>query len=220
MNDNVLNINEIFFSIQGEGSRSGLPCIFVRLQGCMLRCKWCDTDYALELRETKSLMSFEQILEQISKYNCNFVELTGGEPLAQKNAYTFLQLLCDKGYETAIETNGHSDVSLVDSRVIKIMDIKCPDSGMSKFNNYDNINYINKKDEVKFVVSSDNDFDWALDKIKEYNLIERANSVILSPAFNLYEAQRLAERILASGENIRMQLQIHKFIWHPTTRGV
>ncbi len=220
LNSDVLNVNEIFFSIQGEGTRAGRPCVFVRLQGCMLRCAWCDTDYALDLEEVKSLMTFEQVLEKIAEYNCNFVELTGGEPLAQRNAYSFLKILCDRGYETALETNGHADISEVDKRVIKIMDIKCPDSKMSHYNNFKNISHISKNDEVKFAIASDTDFHWALDIISEYNLTKIAGDVIFSPVFDRYTPKRLAEKVLACGEKVRMQLQMHKFIWHPNAEGV
>ncbi len=215
-----LNINEIFYSIQGEGTRAGLPCVFVRLQGCPLRCKWCDTAYALELNQKEKLMSYEEISSQIKTYNCNFIELTGGEPLAQPAAIGLLDLLIEAGYVVAIETNGHSDISPLNPSVIKIMDIKCPGSGMSKFNNYNNFKHITKNDEVKFVVSSDEDFDWACDIINNYNLTNQAGSVLFSPAFGLYEPIELSKKILGSGLRVRMQIQMHKFIWHPDTRGV
>ncbi len=215
-----LNINEIFFSIQGEGTRAGLPCIFIRMQGCMLRCRWCDTDYALELNINKNIMSIDEIIEKIKEYKCKFVELTGGEPLAQDNTYILAKYLCDLGYQVAVETNGYADVSKLDSRVIKIIDMKCPGSGMSKFNNYSNLNYLDKKDEVKFVISDENDFLWAKDIIIKYNLIDRVAAVLVSPAFGLIEPRKLAELILSSSLDIRLQLQIHKYIWEPNTRGV
>lgn len=218
--EETLNINEIFYSIQGEGSRTGLPCVFVRMQGCMLRCKWCDTDYALELREIKNIMTIEEIINKIQSFNCNFVELTGGEPLAQENTVLLAKILCDLGYQVAIETNGYSDISKLDCRVIKIMDLKCPDSGMSKFNNYENIKYLSHKDEVKFVIASDNDFEWATEIIKKYDLTKIVSYVFVSPAFGLYEPKKLAEKVLNCGLNIRLQLQLHKYIWEPNTRGV
>lgn len=214
------NINEIFFSIQGEGTRAGLPCIFIRMQGCMLRCRWCDTDYALELNTPKNIMTIGEILEKIKEYDCPFVELTGGEPLAQKNTYLLAKYLCDSGYQVAIETNGYADVSRLDSRVIKILDLKCPGSGMSKFNNYSNLNFLDKKDEVKFVIADENDFHWAVEIMKQFNLIERVGAVLVSPAFGLMEPRKLAESVLSSHLNIRLQLQIHKYIWEPNTRGV
>jgi len=216
----TLNINEIFFSIQGEGTRAGLPCVFVRMQGCMLRCKWCDTDYALELREIKNIMSIEEIINKIKSFNCNFVELTGGEPLAQENTIILARILCELGYEVAIETNGYSDISKLDSRVIKIMDLKCPASGMSKYNNFENIKYITKNDEVKFVIADENDFNWAIEIIQKFDLIKKVNSILVSPAFGLCEPKKLAEKVLNSGLNIRLQLQLHKYIWEPNTRGV
>lgn len=218
--DETLNVNEIFYSIQGEGTRAGLPCIFIRLQGCMLRCKWCDTDYALELRETKNILTIQDILNHITNYNCSFVELTGGEPLAQKNTYKLAKILCDKGYLVAIETNGYSDISNLDARVIKIMDLKCPDSGMSKFNNYDNLKYLDKKDEVKFVIASDDDFEWVCDIIKKFKINEIVDTILVSPAFGLYEPKKLAEKVLSSNLPLRLQLQIHKYIWSPNQRGV
>lgn len=215
-----LNINEIFYSIQGEGTRAGLPCVFIRLQGCMLRCSWCDTPYALELRETADMMDFEMIKEIVLKYNCSFIEFTGGEPLAQKHSIDYMKLFADTGYTVAVETNGHADVSNLDSRIIKIMDFKCPDSGMSKFNNYKNIDYLTKNDEIKFVVSGKADFDWALNLIKEHDLVNKTAAVIVSPVFGKIELIDLANMVLSSGLNIRMQLQMHKFIWHPEKRGV
>ncbi len=218
--EDKLNISEIFYSIQGEGSRAGLPCVFVRLQGCMLRCSWCDTPYALELKQVETMMSIDELIEKIAGYDCNFVELTGGEPLAQENVYLLIEKLLELGYEIAIETNGHADVSKLNTNVIKIMDIKCPDSSMSRFNNYNNINYLSKIDDVKFVIASKNDFDWAIEKINEFKLVEKVNSVILSPVFGKIELEELAELILASKLKIKMQLQMHKYIWHPDKRGV
>lgn len=218
--EDKLNISEIFYSIQGEGSKAGLPCVFVRLQGCMLRCSWCDTPYALELKQVETMMSIDEVIEKIAGYNCNFVELTGGEPLAQENVYLLIDKLLELGYEIAIETNGHADVSKLNSSVIKIMDIKCPDSSMSRFNNYNNINYLNKIDDVKFVIASKNDFEWAIGKINEFKLVEKVNSVILSPVFGKIVLEELAELILASKLKIKMQLQMHKYIWHPDKRGV
>ncbi len=216
----ALNINEIFHSIQGEGTRAGKRCVFIRLQGCMLRCKWCDTPYALELKQKEKILDIDEIIEIVHSYKTKFVQLTGGEPLAQENSLMLMNKLCNLGYEVAIETNGHSDVSNVDKRVIKIMDIKCPASSMSKFNNYNNINYLTKQDEVKFVIANDDDFDWALNKVIEYDLVEKVKAVLFSPAFGLYESEKLAERILSTELDIRMQIQIHKYIWHPSKRGV
>jgi len=218
--EKLLNVNEIFHSIQGEGTRAGRKCVFVRLQGCMLRCNWCDTPYALELRQKEKMLTISDIVSQVKGYNTNFVQITGGEPLAQENSIFLMSKLCDMGYLVALETNGHSDVSSVDKRVIKIMDIKCLASGMSKFNNYNNIEYLTQQDEVKFVIANDEDFDWAKGKVEEYQLDEKVNAVIFSPAFRLYQPEKLAEMVLKTDLKIMMQIQIHKYIWHPSKRGV
>ncbi len=213
------NISEIFYSIQGEGSRAGRPCIFIRMQGCELRCSWCDTPYALEIKETATLMEADEILEAISKYNCKLINLTGGEPLIHKNISILIERLIEEGYEVTIETNGHADISIA-NQAVRIMDMKCPDSGMSKFNNYKNIDYISGKDEIKFVVASKSDFDWAIEKIEEYKLEEKAGDIFISPVFGKIDLVELADLVTKSGKNIRMQLQMHKFIWDPDKRGV
>lgn len=217
---NTLNISEIFYSIQGEGTRSGLPCVFVRLQGCMLRCSWCDTPYALEINQVEKIKTFDEIIEEINSYDCQLVEFTGGEPLTQKNVADLMKILLDMGKEVAVETNGHADISILDARVVKIMDIKCPDSAMSKYNRFSNIDFLDAKDEIKFVISSEADANWAFGIINEYQLFEKVKTIMFSPAFGLMEAKRLAEIILQADSRIRLQLQIHKFIWSPDTRGV
>ncbi len=214
------NVSEIFYSIQGEGTRAGLPCIFVRLQGCRLRCSWCDTPYALELNQVETIMTGKKIIDQIKSINCNFVEFTGGEPLEQPEIKQIMNYLCDNNYEVAIETAGYIDLGDLDSRIIKIMDIKCPDSKMSKKNNYDNINYLTANDEVKFVISSLDDYVWAKDKVIEYKLNEKCKSVLFSPVFGKISNLELAELILADNLPVRFQLQFHKYIWEPNKRGV
>lgn len=214
------NINEIFYSIQGEGTRVGMPCIFVRLQGCLLRCVWCDTPYALERKETKTLMTGMDILDDISKYDCKFLMLTGGEPLEQEDIFEFITLMSDKGYEVVIETNGQVLTDKVDKRAVKIMDFKCPDSKMSKKNNFENINYLNPHDEVKFVIGSRIDFDWAIEICNKYELYDRVAAIHFSPVFGIQELQKLADWIKNSGKKIRMQTQLHKQIWDPSTIGV
>jgi len=214
------NVSEIFYSIQGEGTRAGLPCIFVRLQGCLLRCSWCDTPYALELNQAETMMTGQEIIDQIKSINCNFVEFTGGEPLEQPEIKQIMNYLCDNNYEVAIETAGYIDLGDLDSRIIKIMDIKCPDSKMHKKNNYDNINYLTDNDEVKFVISSINDYVWAKDKVIEYKLNEKCKSVLFSPVFGKISNLELAELILADNLPVRFQLQFHKYIWEPNKRGV
>lgn len=214
------NISEIFYSIQGEGSRAGRPCVFIRFQGCELRCEWCDTPYALEIKQEEKLMSLEEIIESVEKYDCSFVMLTGGEPLYQKGVNQLIEWFCDNKFEVVIETNGHQSIAAVDRRANFVMDIKCPGSAMQKFNNYDNIKYLKKTDEVKFVIKSREDFDFSIEIIKKYNLNEIVDNILFSPVFRELEPVILAGWILDSKMNIRMQLQIHKFIWHPNKRGV
>ncbi len=214
------NISEIFYSIQGEGSRVGRPCVFIRFQGCELRCEWCDTPYALEIKQEEKLMSLEEIIKSVKKYNCSFVMFTGGEPLYQKGVNQLIEWFCDNKFEVVIETNGHQSIAGVDRRANFVMDIKCPGSAMQKFNNYDNFKYLKKTDEVKFVIKNRDDFDFAIEIIKNYNLNGIVDNILFSPVFGELEPVILAGWILDSKKNIRMQLQIHKFIWHPNKRGV
>jgi len=220
MNDLKFNISEIFFSIQGEGTRAGLPCVFVRLQGCRLRCSWCDTPYALEIKQIENIMTYSEILDKIYSYDCKFVEFTGGEPFEQADIHEIMKYLCDQGFTVAVETSGYIDVSDIDSRIIKILDIKCPDSGMSKKNNFKNINNIRPTDEIKFVIASKSDFDYALNIIKENNLVNRTAAVLMSPVFGKMNNIELAEWVLGTKLSIRLQLQMHKYIWEPNKRGV
>lgn len=165
-------------------------------------------------------MKTKEIIEKIESFGIDFVEFTGGEPLFQKNVLPLISLLLDKGYIVAIETNGHADVSAVDVRAVKIMDIKCPGSGMEKFNNPDNYEYLKPHDEIKFVIAGRKDYDWAKDFIIEYSLTEKVGAVIFSPVFSSITARELAEWIIEDKLNVRMQLQMHKFIWEPDARGV
>lgn len=214
------NISEIFYSIQGEGSRAGRPCVFIRFQGCELRCEWCDTPYALEIKQEEKLMSLEEIIESVKKYDCSFVMFTGGESLYQKGVNQLIEWFCDNKFEVVIETNGHQSIAGVDRRANFVMDIKCPGSAMQKFNNYENFKYLKKTDEVKFVIKNGDDFDFAIEIIKNYNLNGIVDNILFSPVFGELEPVILAGWILDSKMNIRMQLQIHKFIWHPNKRGV
>ncbi len=222
MKSNTLkfNISEIFYSIQGEGTRAGLPCVFIRLQGCNLRCSWCDTSYALELNQKEMEMTSDEIINLVQSYNCNFIEFTGGEPLAQFNSVELINTFAQNNYTVAVETNGHFPLNHLDNKVIKIMDIKCPASKMDKFNNYNNINFLNKSDEIKFVVLDKSDFDWALAIIRKYELVHKVSSILISPVYGKLEYKQLAEWILETRLPLKMQLQIHKFIWEPNTRGV
>lgn len=215
----TLNINEMFFSIQGEGTRSGLPCIFIRLHGCKLRCSYCDTPYALNKNVGGNLMTLQAILDYIQSKSCSFVEFTGGEPLEQENVFDFFTYLIDIGKTVAIETAGHITLKNVDSRVVKILDVKCPSSNMTKFNLYDNFEYIDAKDEVKFVIGTEEDFNFALELCNQYDLTNKT-TVLFSPVFSKISYKSLAEKILETGKNIRFQIQLHKYIWDPSTRGV
>jgi len=214
------SISEIFHSLQGEGVRAGERCVFIRLQGCSLRCSWCDTAYALNHKKGGFDMKGEEILSKIEEFDCNFIEFTGGEPLEQVNIYPLMTFLCDKGYTVAIETGGHINTQFVDTRVIKIIDMKCPDSKMSSLNNYDNLLLINAQDEVKFVLASRTDYLWAKQIVERYQLINSCKAVLFSCVFNQLAFADLAEWILEDRLDVKMQLQMHKFIWDPMARGV
>jgi len=212
----MLTINEIFFSIQGESSRMGLPCVFVRLTECDLRCTYCDTEYAFYEGNKQSL---DAIIEQVQSYHCRLVEITGGEPLLQDEVYELMKRLCDLNYEVLLETGGHILVDKVDARVKKIIDVKTPSSGMMKRNEYKNLQLATASDEIKFVIGNREDYDWSKEIIEHYHLTEKL-TVLFSPVFDELSLQQLAEWILADKLNVRFQVQLHKFIWHPQTRGV
>ena len=216
----VLKISEIFHSIQGEGSRAGLPCVFVRLHGCGLRCLWCDTPYALDHREGGEMINTADVLSRIAAFRCDFVELTGGEPLEQEEVFPFLTELCEQGYTVAVETGGHVDIARVDPRVTVIMDVKCPDSGMSKKNRPGNLDYLKPTDEVKFVIASHEDYEWTRAFIAREQLLRRCGEILLSPVFGAIEPRDLAGWVLRDHLPVRLQLQMHKFIWSPDARGV
>lgn len=212
----TLQITEIFHSIQGESTRVGLPCVFVRLTGCPLRCTWCDTEYAFHGGET---MAMEAILDRVGSYGCPLVEVTGGEPLHQPGALILLTKLCDAGYHVMLETSGACDISAIDDRVSIIMDVKCPGSGMADRMMWTNIEHLSQKDEVKFVLENHSDYEWARNIVKQYDLGERC-PVLLSPVFGSLDLQPLAEWILSDRLPVRVQIQLHKLIWDPETRGV
>jgi len=214
------NVAEVFTSIQGEGSRAGFPSVFIRLQGCELRCKWCDTPYALDLKERATMLSGEDLLNKIYSSGIKFVTITGGEPLNQKAILPFMSFLCDKDYTVVLETNGHLDIAEVDRRVVKVMDLKCPGSGMEKFNNYRNLEALEQKDEIKFVILDRNDYEWAKAKIKEFDLNKKVGTILFSPVWGKLEPKYLSEWILKDALPVRLNLQIHKYIWGPETKGV
>lgn len=204
-----LRVSEIFFSLQGEASRVGLPTVFVRLTGCPLRCAWCDTEYAFT---GGTAMDADAILGEISKYPTRQVCVTGGEPLAQKECPALLQALCDAGYEVALETSGALNISAVDKRVSRIMDIKAPDSGECVRNCWENLQFLTAHDEIKIVIASRADYEWSRDLIRERGLAALC-PVLLSPAQGRVEPRDLAEWILADGLPVRFQLQLHKLLW-------
>jgi 7-carboxy-7-deazaguanine synthase len=213
-----MRITEIFYSIQGESSFAGLPCAFVRLTWCNLRCSWCDSEYTF----TGGVeMSVDEVLEKVRGYGCPLVEITGGEPLAQKRECCELaRRLCDEGYTVLIETGGSLDASVLDPRVIKILDVKCPGSGESHRNFWANLETLNLRDEIKFVIKDRADFDYALDVIRKYRLDEREPHALFSPVWGAIDLKDLAAWILQSGVRGRMQLQLHKYIWGAEARGV
>ena len=214
---NMLKINEIFYSLQGEGTRAGRLCAFVRLAGCNLRCRWCDTDYAVNTNNSE-VFSVAEIIDKIKIYNCNFVEITGGEPLLQNYCIKLIDELLGLNYEVAIETNGSISLEKLNKKVIKIMDIKCPDSNMSYHNLFENLNYLDAKDEIKFVIASKTDFDWSIEIIAQHKLYEKVDNILFSAVVSDISYMELAKLILSiSNKNIknvvRMQLQYHKIIW-------
>jgi|SRR5690554_699353 len=212
----MIKVNEIYFSIQGESSKAGLPCVFVRLTYCNLRCTYCDTEYAFY--EGKDY-SIEQILTEVKKYNCKLIEITGGEPLVQEESLNLMKTLCNEGYDVMLETGGSLPIKNVDKRVMIIMDLKCPSSGMLKKNLYENINYIKPSDEIKFVIGSREDYEWSKEIIINYKLNEKCG-ILFSVVFGKLEPVALVEWILEDKLNVRFQLQMHKFIWEPTAKGV
>lgn len=212
----TIAVCEIFASIQGESTRAGWPCVFIRLSGCNLRCNWCDTTYAWEAGDQ---MTIEDILAQTAEFGIPRVEVTGGEPLAQTNTAELLTQLCAAGYEVLLETNGSVDISTVDPKVVRIVDIKCPSSGVLDKNLTANYELLTANDEVKFVVADRDDFDFACATLTEHNLIGRC-VVTFSPVEGRLGLEKLAEWILADGLDVRLGFQLHKIIWPDKDRGV
>lgn len=204
-----LRITEIFYSIQGESRSIGWPTVFIRLTGCPLRCHYCDTAYAFT---GGTYMSVDDVLARVQTFPAHFVTVTGGEPLAQPACHTLLSRLCDAGYEVSLETSGALDISEVDKRVIKVMDIKTPKSGEMARNYWPNIDALTVRDQIKFVICDRQDFDWACMKLDEYGLQTRCE-VIFSPSYGQLPPKELAEWILEKGLTVRMQVQLHKVIW-------
>ena len=217
MDSRVLKINEIFYSIQGESTKAGLPCVFVRLTYCNIRCVYCDTEYAFYEGVDRTI---DDIVSEVRSFGCKLVEITGGEPLVQENVHILMTSLCDMGFDVMIETGGSLPIENIDKRVKIIMDLKTPYSKMEKKNRYENIRHLKPNDEVKFVIGSREDYDWAKELLKKYDLLNKVEQVLLSPVFDKVENLELAEWILKDKLNVRFQLQMHKYIWHPETRGV
>ncbi len=210
MSDPGLRITEIFHSLQGEARSIGLPTVFVRLTGCPLRCQYCDSEYAFHGGERSTVNS---VLEQVDSYGAKHVCVTGGEPLAQPNAIALIRALCDEGYEVSLETSGAMPVEDVDARVSIVMDLKTPGSQESHRNRWENLASLQQKDQIKFVICSKDDFDWAVFKIQEHELLARVGDVLVSPSFGQVEPAALADWVLKSGLPLRFQVQIHKVLW-------
>jgi 7-carboxy-7-deazaguanine synthase len=214
----TLRINEIYQSVQGESTWAGLPCTFVRLARCHLRCTWCDTEYAFHGGERWTL---EAILRQVAQLPPRLVELTGGEPLVQKECPILAQALVDAGYTVLVETSGSLPIDVLPEEAIAIMDLKCPDSGECARNYWPNIDALRPdRDEVKFVLASRRDYEWSRDTIRTYTLQERCRAILMSPVFGRIEPREIVEWILADELPVRFQLQLHKFIWAPNAKGV
>lgn len=213
----MLTITEIFHSIQGESTHAGRPCVFVRLTACDLRCSWCDTPYAFtEGRK----MSLEDVLADVASRGERLVEITGGEPLLQKEVYPLMDALLERGHEVLLETGGHVPLTQVPPGVKKIVDVKCPGSGEADRNHWDNLAAVGADDEVKFVIKDRADYDYATRVVAEHGLADRVRAVHFSPVHGVLEPRVLAEWVLADKLPVRVQLQLHKYIWSPTTRGV
>ncbi len=206
---NYLRITEIFYSLQGESNTVGLPTVFIRLTGCPLRCSYCDTQYAFVGGEKLSLA---QIIQEIKQYPTNYITVTGGEPLSQANVHPLMKTLADKGYQVSLETSGALDISNVDARVTKVMDLKTPSSGESSKNIYQNIAYLTTKDQVKFVIANNQDYDWSKKIMVDYNLTAQCQ-VLFSPVTGNMPATLLADKILQDKLAVRFQIQLHKYLW-------
>jgi 7-carboxy-7-deazaguanine synthase len=213
----LLTINEIFYSIQGESTYAGRPCVFVRLTACDLRCTWCDTAYAFHEGRKRSL---DEVLAEVEGYHCPLVEVTGGEPLLQEEVYPLMHGLLDRGRTVLLETGGHRSTERVPEQVITILDVKCPGSGEAHRNDWANLARLRPRDEVKFVIKDRVDYEYARDVIQRHDLEGRAAAILFSPVHGMLDPKRLSEWVLADRLPVRVQLQVHKYIWDPDTRGV
>jgi 7-carboxy-7-deazaguanine synthase len=213
----MLTVNEIFFSIQGESTYAGEPCVFVRLTACDLRCAWCDTTYAFSEGTKRSV---DDVMAEVARYGCRLVEVTGGEPLLQEDVYALMERLVADGYQVLLETGGHRDVSRVPPQVVKVLDLKCPGSGEAGKTDWRNLERLGPSDQVKFVVRDHADYEYARQVVVRYQLTGRVAAVLFSPVHGVLDPRALAEWVLADRVPARVQLQIHKYIWGATTRGV
>ena len=213
----MLTINEIFHSIQGESTFAGEPCVFVRLTACDLRCSWCDTPYAFH--EGKK-MSIDEVLGEVERFGCPTVEVTGGEPLLQRDVYPLMSRLLESGKTVLLETGGHHSIAEVPAGVVRIVDVKCPGSGESEKMDWENLNRVTDRDQVKFVIKDRADYEFSRDIVCRERLHQRVAAVLFSPVHGVMDAKELAAWILADRLPVRLQLQAHKFIWSPDTRGV
>lgn len=212
----LMRITEIYKSIQGESTYAGQPCVFIRTTGCHLRCTWCDSAFTFYGGQE---MDLEEILARVRSYRYRLVELTGGEPLLQKESRTLVHTLANEGHTVLIETSGSLDIRDFDPRAIIIMDIKCPGSGMTDAMRWDNIEALKPTDQIKFVIKDRQDYLWATEILEQYRLLQRF-TVLFSPVFGVMDSKQLAEWVLEDGLELQLQLQLHKYIWHPETRGV
>ena len=213
----MLTVNEIYKSIQGESTHAGRPCVFVRLTACDLRCSWCDTAYAFYEGGKRSL---DEVLAEVERLGCPLVELTGGEPLLQDEVYPLMQSLLDRGRTVLLETGGHRSTARVPESVVTILDVKCPGSGESHRNDWSNLERLRPRDEVKFVVKDRHDYEFAREVLTKFALAGRAAAIHLSPVHAVLDPRLLAEWVLEDRLPVRVQLQLHKYIWEPSTRGV
>jgi len=213
----VLTVNEIFYSVQGESTRAGELCVFVRLTACDLRCSWCDTPYAFH--EGRK-MSIDDVIAEVDRHGCPLVEITGGEPLLQEDVYPLMERLLAAGRRVMLETGGHRSIAGVPAAVLKIVDVKCPGSGEADKNDWANLDRLSPHDEVKFVIQDRADYDFSKEVINRYALASRAGAILFSPVHGVLEPRTLSEWMLADRVPARLQLQLHKYIWSPTTRGV
>jgi 7-carboxy-7-deazaguanine synthase len=213
----MLTVNEIFYSIQGESTRAGCPCVFVRLTACDLRCTWCDTPYAFHEGRKQSIAD---IVEAVARYQCPLVEITGGEPLLQEGVYELMDRLLLDGRTVLLETGGHRPIDRVPPAVVKIVDVKCPGSGEAGKNDWTNLSKLAPHDEVKFVVQDRADYEFARDVMATHDLAARAAAILMSPVHGVLDAKTLSEWVLEDHLPVRLQLQLHKYIWSPNTKGV